>query len=336
MTDLADVAARAGVSQATVSRALRGLPNVSEVTRAKVVRAAEELDYVASPSASRLATGQTKSIAVVMTYVGRPFFSQVLAGAEDVLRRAGYDVLLYALPDDEAREHFFTTMPLRRRVDGVLVITMPLSIEQMARLASLKIPLAAVGMHMEGLASADIDDYAGAKAAVSHLINLGHRRIAMIGGGASEPNPFTTPKARAQGYEDAMKEAGLGVQRGYQVDGEFTIAGGSAAMGRLLGASPMPTAVFCQSDRMAMGALGALRQVGLRCPEQISVVGFGDAEIAASLNLTTVHAPATEQGRLAAELLLSRLAGGAPDARFLPTELVVRASTCPPRGEASA
>lgn len=332
MTDLAQVADLAGVSQATASRALRGLPNVSQRTREKVRKAAADLDYTVSPAASRLASGQTKSIAVVMTYVGRPFFSQVLAGAEDVLRHAGYDVLLYALPDEQARRHFFSVMPLRRRVDGVLVVTMPLEVEQMARLGSLGLPMAAVGLHHEGLASVDIDDYAGARAAVSHLLNLGHRHIAMIGGGASEPNPFTTPKARRQGYEDALREAGLQVPAGYEVDGEFTIAGGAAAMGRLLGANPMPTAVFCQSDRMAMGALGALRQVGLRCPEQISVVGFGDAEIAASLNLTTVAAPSAEQGRLAAELLLAEL-GGAPAAhRVLPTELVMRTTTCPPPG----
>lgn len=330
MADLNAVAARAGVSAATVSRALRGLPNVSAATRARVEAAAAELDYVTSPTASRLATGQTNSIAVVLTYVGRQFFAQVLAGAEAVLREAGYDVLLYGLPSDEVRERFFAEMPLRRRVDGVLIITMPIELEQLARLGSLRVPVAAVGMHDEGMSSVETDDVAAARMAVGHLVNLGHRNIAMIGGGASEVNPFSTPQARRAGYLEGLAAAGLSVPDNYQVDGQYTIAGGEAAMGRLLGASPLPTAVFCQSDRMAMGAMRALRRVGLRCPEDVSVVGFGDTEIAAPLDLTTVAQPVAEQGQLAARLLLEQLDGQRPRSLTLPTELVVRSSTRPP------
>lgn len=332
MADLNAVAARAGVSPATVSRALRGLPNVSAATRARVEAAAAELDYVTSPAASRLATGQTNSIGVVLTYVGRQFFAQVLAGAEEVLREAGYDVLLYGLPSDEVRERFFAEMPLRRRVDGVLIITMPIQLEQLARLGSLRVPVAAVGMHDEGMSSVETDDVAAARMAVSHLINLGHRSIAMIGGGISEVNPFSTPLARRKGYWEAMAAADLSVPISYEVDGEYTIAGGEAAMGRLLAASPLPTAVFCQSDRMAMGAMRALRKVGLRCPEDISVVGFGDTEIADPLDLTTVQQPVAEQGRLAAQLLLEQLSGKGPQYLELPTKLVVRSSTRPPVG----
>lgn len=330
--DIEAVARQAGVSTATVSRALRGLPNVSPDTRERVLAAARELDYVASPSASRLASGQTRSVGVVMPYIGRYFFSQVLSGAEAVLRRAGYDVLLYALPDDRSREVFFEAMPLRRRVDAVLIVTLPLSAEQLAQFAALGVPVGAVGLAAPGVTSVRIDDAAGARTAVNHLVNLGHERIAMIGGGLSEaePNPFSTPDDRRDGYRAALEEAGLTRYPEYEVDGQYTTVGGEQAMGRLLGLAVPPTAVFAQSDRMAVGAMHALRAAGLSCPEDISIVGFDDHEVAAPLDLTTIAQPMVDEGATAAQQVLDMLAGGARVETLLPTQLVLRSSTSPP------
>jgi DNA-binding LacI/PurR family transcriptional regulator len=330
--DMEAVARLAGVSTATVSRALRGLPNVSAEAKAKVEAAARELDYVTSPSASRLASGQTRSVGVVTTYVGRYFFGQVLAGAEGVLREAGYDVLLYVLPDDAARADFFERMPLRRRVDGVLIITMPLTEPQVEQFMALGVPLSCVGMDLPGMSSVRIDDVAGARTATNHLVNLGHERIAMIGGGVSEsePNPFTTPDDRTGGYRTALVEAGLTWTPEYEVDGKYTSQGGDRAMGDLLSLRHPPTAVFAHSDRMAVGAMHALRWAGLSCPADMSIVGFDDHEVAAPVDLTTIAQPMPDQGAIAARHLLESLEGTPPQHVVLPTHLVLRASTSPP------
>ncbi len=328
--DIAAVAQRAGVSTATVSRALRGLPNVSEPTRQRVLAAARELDYVVSPTASRLASGQTRSVGVVAPYLGRWFFGQVLSGAEEVLRAAGYDVLLYALPDDAARTAFFARLPLRRRVDAVLVLTLPMDQAEVDQLLGLQVPIGSVGVPAPGICCVGIDDGAAARMAVTHLVNLGHEAIALIGGGPSEPIHFTVPHDRLGGYRAAMRDAGLPVPDGYEADGGFTYAGGEAAMAGLLALPDPPTAVFAESDEMAMGALRAIRRAGLRCPEDISVIGFDDHELAELVELTTIAQPVAEQGRLAARLLLERIAGAEVLDRQLPTRLVLRSTTSPP------
>jgi DNA-binding LacI/PurR family transcriptional regulator len=296
-----------------------------------VLAAARDLDYVTSPAASRLASGQTRSIGVVAPYLGRWFFGQVLSGAEEVLRAAGYDVLLYALPDDAARADFFGRLPLRRRVDGVLVLTLPVDEAEVDALRGLNVPVGSVGVPGSGISCIGIDDRAAARTAVTHLVNLGHAGIALIGGGPSEPIHFTVPNDRLAGYRTAMADAGLPVPTGYEADGAFTYAGGEAAMAGLLALPDPPTAVFAQSDEMAMGALRAIRRAGLRCPEDISVIGFDDHELAELVELTTIAQPVAEQGRRAAQALLARIAGAEVVDQQLPTRLVLRSTTSPPR-----
>lgn len=329
------VASLAGVSTATVSRALRGLPNVSATTRLRVMAAARELDYVMSPSASRLATGLTRSVGVVLPYVGRHYFAQVLSGLETGLREGGYDVLLYALPDIRARARFFDEMPLRKRVDAVVVVTVPLAEAQLAQLRALEIPLGVVGsigLEPVGVNHVGIDDSAGARTAVNHLVNLGHERIAMIGGGVSdvESNPFTTPEDRRAGYRTSLADAGLSWRPEYEIDGQYTLAGGGLAMAALLGLPQPPTAVFAQSDLMAAGAMHSLRRAGLSCPGDVSIIGFDDDEVAAPLELSTIAQPMVEQGAVAAGQVLASLAGGDPSETELPIRLVLRSSTSPP------
>jgi LacI family transcriptional regulator, repressor for deo operon, udp, cdd, tsx, nupC, and nupG len=328
-----DVAARAGVSTATVSRALRGLPKVSAATRRRVLVAARELDYVASATASSLASGRTSTVAVVSPYVSRWFFGQVIGAAVTVLRDAGFDLLLYTVDTSERRTRFFKELPLRRRVDAVMIVTLPLNDTEVASLAALGIPVCTVGLEVPGFSSVRIDDVAGARSAVNHLLALGHRRIAMIAGGRSEPAHFTTPDDRRTGYTTALTAAGIGVQSDWDVDGDYTVDGGEQAMASLLACPTLPTAVFAQSDEMAMGALRAIRKVGLHCPEDISVVGFDDHEMAALFDLTTVGQPVQQQGALAARRLLSALSGSAfPTSEEIPTHMIVRGTTCPPSG----
>jgi LacI family transcriptional regulator, repressor for deo operon, udp, cdd, tsx, nupC, and nupG len=294
--------------------------------------AARDLDYRASASASSLASGRTSTVAVVSPYISRWFFAQVISGAETVLRDAGLDLLLYVVGTPERRARFFSELPLRGRVDAAIVLNLALDDAEVASLAALRMPVATVGLTVPGFSSVRIDDVAGAMSAVNHLLALGHRRIAMIAG-APGPSNFTGPGDRRIGFATALSAAGVGVDDDCDVDGDYTVEGGERAMAALLALPNLPTAVFAQSDEMAMGALRAIRKVGLRCPEDISVVGFDDHEMAALFDLSTVAQSVREQGARAARQLLATLNdSGPPTSVQVPTHLVIRGTTCPPKG----
>lgn len=328
--DIADVARRAGVSPSTVSRTLRGARFVSPGTRAKVLDAAAALSYVASPAASRLASGRTATVGVVVPFITRWFFATVVAGAEAVLREAGLDLLLYALGDTAGRHRFFERLPVRRRVDGLLVLSMAMTVEERAALHSVGVPGVVVGQVVPGLSSVRIDDVAGAADATRHLTGLGHRDVAMISGAEGNPLGFTTPQDRRAGFRRAMAAAGRPVREDLVVTAPWGVEGGARAMATLLSADPRPTAVFAESDEMAFGALRTLRRAGVDVPGEVSVVGFDDHDLATVLDLTTMAQPVRQQGAEAARLLLDAVAGGAaaaPRDVVLPTRLVVRGST---------
>lgn len=331
MPSIEDVARRVGVSTATVSRALRGLPSVNAATRDRVLRAATEMGYSASPSASSLATGRTRSVAVVAPYPDRWFYTAVLAGAEEELRKAGLDLLLYGIPTAEARHHFFTELPLRKRVDGVVVVTLPMSDDEHRALTSVNIPVALVGLRRPGMSSVAIDDIAGAELAANHLLGLGHRRVALIGGAKSDPIHFATPIDRREGFRSAMRKAGIDTDPALEVDGEFTVAGGERAMQELLSLREHPSAVFAASDEMAVGAIRVIRAAGLRVPDDISMVGFDDQQIAALFDLTTVAQPVKEQGAMAARQITRALVDPTDEQsnETVPIRLVMRATTTP-------
>jgi LacI family repressor for deo operon, udp, cdd, tsx, nupC, and nupG len=335
MTGIKDVARELEMSTATVSRALRGLPGVSEATRERVEQTALRLGYVPSPSAAGLASGQTRTVAVIVPFVTRWFFASVVQGAEEVLREHGYDLLLYNLAGSAAARHrVFETGVLAKRVDAVLVLSLQPSAVELNRLAALDRPVTFVGADVPGAATVRIDDERAARTAMRHLVALGHRRIAYVGGpGVLD---FTAPNQRVAGYRASLAEAGLPHDPTLEVDGAFTLAGGTEAGHRLLDRADRPTAVFAASDEMAIGVLRAARELGLGVPQDVSVVGIDDHELAAFFDLTTVSQPVLEQGRMAAQLVLDALAAAASDAGWhpeqviLPTVLLPRGSTGPP------
>lgn len=332
---LDDVAARAQVSASTASRALRGLPHVSIKTRERVARAARDLDYVVNRQASGLATGRTGCVGVVVPFLGKWFFSEVLAGLEAVFRAEGRDLVLYSLGDPSGRAKFFTGLPMRQRVDGVVVLCIPLTTTEVKALTSLDIPTVVVQVKTTSVPGVRIDDIEGAKVAVRHLINLGHRRIAFITGIQAPPMHFTAPEDRRDGYRQALKESRLKWEPALEASGDFTVDGGAAAMAALLSLQHPPTAVFVESDEMAIGALQAVRRMGLRVPADLSIVGFDDHEMAAVLDLTTVAQPVRQQGAMAAQLLIDALAGDVPRrpaSLVVPTSLIVRGTTGPAAG----
>lgn len=338
VTKIQEVAAALGVSVATVSRAMSGKPGVSDAVRARVRSLATELNYLPSRSASALATGRTLTIGVVTPYIARWYFGHLISAIESSFTAAGYDLLLYNVSSENSRTRFFQTLPVRKRVDALVVLLLPDDGEATA-LRTLGIPVATVGSQQEGFISVGIDDVRTAEVAVQHLINLGHRRIAMIGEGFDVvPLQFVAPVDRQIGYYNALRAAGIDVNPELEQNGEFTMQGGEEAMNRLLAARERPTAVFAQSDEMAIGALRSIRRHGLRVPEDISVIGIDDHEMSGMVGLTTMAQSLPAMGSSVAQAILEHIEDPAAEVlphTELPTRLVVRETTGPVRNSAT-
>lgn len=340
---LADVASRAGVSTATASRTLRGVSKVASSTRQRVLEAARDLSYITAMEAFGGEPGRRQTVAIIAPFVHRSYFGTVMSAATDRFRSHGYDVLLYHLGTAEARDSFFSRMPLAGRVDGVLSLSMPLTDQHTLSLRSLGMPLVSLGPEIPGSPSVGIDDVGAARGAVRHLLNLGHRRIALIQGTAEEADfDFVSSGLRQQGFEEALESAELQPDPRLMVSGPHSVEGGAAAMAELLGGPVLPTAVFADHSEVAIGALWALRKAGLRVPEDVSVIGIDDHEMAPVLDLTTVAQDVPGQAVVAARLLMRMLCtDGEPadtDPIIMPTRLILRRSTAPlasPRPAAS-
>ncbi|MBT8225715.1 MAG: LacI family DNA-binding transcriptional regulator [Dactylosporangium sp.] len=332
-----DVARRAGVSIATVSRTLRDQANVAEETRRRVLRAAEELSYVVSPIASRLATGRTGAVGVVIPYASRWYFGQVIAGAESVLRDCGLDLLLYNVGDQAARKRFFERQPLRRRVDAVLAVAMPFTDSELSTLHGLGVPMTVVGFDSPGIPSVRINEAATIDRAMQHLFDLGHRRIAMISTYADQNVWLPVAHQRRTAYLAALAEAGVEPDPQLVISVPFSVGNGERATAALLALEDPPTAIFAESDELAFGALTALRRAGIGVPESVSVLGVDDHDVSQLLDLTTMRQLVFQQGSLAAKILAKALGidcvAPEPDTEsgtvLVPTTLIIRGSTGP-------
>jgi LacI family transcriptional regulator, repressor for deo operon, udp, cdd, tsx, nupC, and nupG len=329
-----DVAREAGVSMATVSRALRGLPNVAEATRTRVLAVSNELNYRPDPHASRLAAGRTHAVGMAVPWLGRWYFSQVVSGARDAFAAAGYDLLLFGVGSGEERKRFVHEWGvLDKRVDGLLLVDLRLAPAELDAVRRAGTTVASVGDRYDGFPSVTVDNRLGARLAVQHLLNLGHTDIGLIGDAAG-PLPFSVPSDRHAGWVDALTEAGIEPRPELDVPGRFTVDGGHRAMTQLLAMRRRPTAVFAMSDEMAMGAIKAVRDHGLSVPDDVSIVGFDGHELADVMELTTVEQPVVESGRKAGEFLLHTLTGETDvPHEVMPTELVVRRTSAPLRGK---
>jgi len=328
-----DVAAAAQVSVATVSRALRGLPNVAPSTRSTVERIANELGYRPDPAAARLATGRTRTIGIVVPLLNTWYVAQVVAGAEAVCTENGYDILVMGAPDRSARQSLFAAnASLNRRADGLILVDVPLTDSEAASLEASGTQVITLGTRSDRFPSLGIDDVAVAEVAVDHLLALGHRRIAVIGGQVPDPLGFEVPGRRAEGYERALRRAGIEPDPALRVSGNFSILGGRDAMATLSGRADPPTAVFAMSDEMAFGALLYARQTGIDVPGELSVIGVDDHDVSIVMGLTTVRQDVAGLGAAAARELLARLEGRAARGGHtdLAISLVIRSSTALP------
>jgi DNA-binding LacI/PurR family transcriptional regulator len=324
-----EIAEEAGVSTATVSRALRGFHHVNDATRAKIVAAAEKFNYPISPASTRTLLGRTNSIGVVAPYISRWYFAQVISGAEQALREAGFDLLLYNFSQMKGRERLFQHQLLKGRVDALIVISLPPTEEEFDSILNLGIPVSLVGMHHQKCSSVAIDDVAGARTATQHLVNQGHKKIGLMSGRPDDPFNFSVPQDRRKGFMQALLENNLEWVPAREVHGDFTMHTASRAMDDLLARPNRPTAIFCESDEMAFGAMQAARRHGLRIPEDLSIIGFDGHEMSEYTDLTTIEQPVPLMGEMAAWSIMERLRkpSAEPHSLVLPTTLVVRNST---------
>jgi DNA-binding LacI/PurR family transcriptional regulator len=293
------------------------------------VAAAEKLNYPISPATIRTSLGRTNSIGVVAPYISRWYFAQVISGAEQALREAGFDLLLYNFSQLKGRERLFQHQLLKGRVDALIVISLPPTEEEFDSILNLGIPVSLVGMHHDKCSSVAIDDVAAARTATQHLVNQGHKRIGLMSGHPDDPFNFSVPQDRRKGFIQALQENKIEWVPSLEVHGDFTMHTAARAMDDLLARPNRPTAIFCESDEMAFGAMQAARRHGLKVPEDLSIVGFDGHEMSEYTDLTTIEQPVQLMGEMAAWSIMERLRkpSAEPHSLVLPTTLVVRNST---------
>ena len=331
MANIRDIAKLAGVSTATVSRTLATPEVVMPETRAKVEAAVRELDYRPNALASNLRKRRTQNIVVVVPYIHNPFFSGVVQGIEHVAHGHGHKVLLGESQNNQQRLDTYADMLESKEADGLILLgaLLPTSIARAVDAGEVPaVPIVMACEYFPGLRAPNvrIDNVAAAAAATEHLVQLGHKRVAMITGPSGNP----LVKDRVKGYRLQMAKAGLTVPADYVARGDFSVESGYHAMQRLLALTHKPTAVFCANDEMAMGAIRAAREAGRRVPLDLYVVGFDDIRFAEYFDppLTTIRQPHREIGETAMRLILDVFAKrNAPTSVVLPHALVVRGST---------
>jgi LacI family repressor for deo operon, udp, cdd, tsx, nupC, and nupG len=276
-----DVAAAAGVSTATVSRAMRGLPRVSPMTRERILAIAEDLGYVASSSASGLATGRTRTVGVLAPYVNRWFFSAALDGVCQELHSRGYNLSLFNLGGglSHNRERAFNRTMVQKHIDALLVLCTFLTDDEIEHLYQVDMPLVVVGGPMTGCPSVAIDNCAAAEQATRYLISLGHKDIGLLHGDHDSVLTFAVPILRTQGFKNSMVRAEIPIRKEWDRCGNFTAVSGQHAFVSLWGApGPKPTAIFCASDEMAFGVIFEARRLGISVPGDLSIIGIDDHE----------------------------------------------------------
>jgi len=325
-----DVASLAGVSPMTVSRVINESDRVSPETHRRVEKAIAELGYIPSRLARGLSGRRTGTLALIVPDVANPFFTMVVRAAEEVARRSAYRVILCDTRADLAVERDVIEELIAHRVEGIAIAPVSdKSKPHLARLSRFGVPFVLIDRTVAGVDCDAVlgDSVGGARRLVEHLIELGHRHIGMI----VEKDEVSTARERRQGYESALKAAGLPLDPGLVAETTPDPDGGFEGMGRLLAAEERPTAVFAVNNLVALGAIEAVRHAGLEVPDDVALVCFDDIEFASRLYplLTALEQPAETFGTLGAQLLLERIHGRGPSRDHvvvLPGQFTIRRS----------
>ena len=329
MSGVVEIAKKAGVSPATVSRALRGMHHVNERTRKRIIEAAQLLDYPIRPDLlPRSEGGKTNTIGVIAPFLSRWYFSQALAGAEQALREAGLDLLLYNFAQVDARQRVFQQKKLVGKVDGLIVISLPPTEKEFEQILGLGIPVSLLGIADKRCSSVTVDDMKGAEAAANYLIEMGHRDIAIMAGQYERAFNFLVARERKDGFLKVLQENNIEFNPEFEMISDFDSHTAELAMDEFLRRKKLPTAIFCESDEMAFGVMKSLRKKGLRVPEDISIIGYDDHEFSDTVGLTTIAQPVQFLGQLAASQIMAKIEKpDSPTAQMkVPTSLIIRSS----------
>jgi DNA-binding LacI/PurR family transcriptional regulator len=327
--NIRDVAREAGVSVATVSRVLNEMPDVSLETRDHVRSTMARLGYRRSTIARNLSLGRAHAIGVVAPFFTSASVVERVRGISDRLAERGYDLVLFDVETVLQRADAFHDFASRARVDGLIVISLPLSDDEVATVRRAGLPVVLIDIGHPHLAHVVIDDVHGGELATKHLLAKGHQRVGFVGDLPANPFGFTSSERRREGFRRALANAGITPDDELELRGPHGREHARALAHQVLDRTPRPTAVFAASDIQAFGVLEAARDLGLRVPDDVAVIGFDDIEPAATVGLTTVRQPLRQSGVRGAELLIAAIEGGerAPIAEFEPLDVVQRLTT---------
>ncbi len=329
MATIKDVAKKAGVSVATVSRVFNSSGPVSDKAEYRVREVAAALRYVPHVGARSLITSKTNCVGVLLPDLYGEFFSEVIRGMDQTAKQHGFHLLLSSAHSGK-RELEGAMRAMRGRVDGMIIMSPHLDVPSLVANLPSSVPVVLLSCRIKDgdYDTLLIDNARGAHQMVSHLASLGHRRVAIVRGADGNYDAAE----RLRGYRRALKEAGIDPDPGLELTGDFTEGSGYRSVAEVVRRSDPPTAIFAANDAMAIGALSALREAGLRVPDNVAVGGFDDIPLARFMNppLSSVHVPIIEMGTRAAQRIIEAVSNDVrrnPRRETLPTKLVIRAST---------
>jgi len=327
-----DVAAKVGVSISTVSRVLNTPEQVNLRTRQRVLAAIDELGFVPKAEATARARKGTGRIGVLAPFITYPSFVQRLHGVATALSDSTYELVIYNVDSGARRDALLASIAVTRRLDGIIVMALEVDEAAALRLRAGKIQTVLIETGSACFSSIGIDDQAGGRLAAEHLVGLGHRRCGFVGDGET-PSYAIRHDKRLEGYRQGLYDAGIELPDTYIALAPHSREQARRQAHELLALSEPPTAIFAPSDTQAIGVLQAARERGLAVPQQLSVVGFDDVEVADLVGLTTIRQPLEESGRLAVEVLLNHLVDACRSIQQikLPVTLVQRETTAPPQ-----
>ncbi|HNP71803.1 MAG TPA: LacI family DNA-binding transcriptional regulator [Kouleothrix sp.] len=322
-----DVADLANVSISTVSRVLNSPDQVNESTRTRVLAAIDQLNFVPKAEATARARKGTRRIGVLAPFITYPSFVQRLRGVA-TLTDAAYEMVIYNVESASRRDGYLSTLPVTRRLDGLIVMALPFGSAAAQRLRMHNLETVLIECTNPWFSSVEIDDDAGGEMVARYLLERGHRRFGFVGDANVPDYAIHTSERRFLGYQRALRAAGCELQPEHVRTGQHGLEQARKLTHQLLEAPGPPTAIFAPSDTQAMGVLKAARERGLAVPSELAVIGFDDVEVADYIGLTTVRQPLEESGRVAVELLLARLADRARPVQRVTLQLeIVRRET---------
>ncbi|MFM8321404.1 MAG: LacI family DNA-binding transcriptional regulator [Chloroflexota bacterium] len=324
-----DVASRAGLSISTVSRVLNAPEQVNKGTRIKVLTAIDELGYVPKAEARARAMRGTNRIGVLTPFFTAPSFVQRLRGIDAALAPSKYELIIYTVDSLDRLKGYLATLPLMGSLDGLIVMSLPVDEKDAERIRNAGLETVAIEYNIPDFSSVEIDDFQGGQMAAQYLLNKGHRRIAFVGD-INPPDYAIRPVIfRYQGFQAALMDAGVNLPENYVISSWYDQAHSRPAARRLLSLPEPPTAIFAAADIQAIAVMKVARDMGVKIPYDLAVLGFDDLDMAEYVGLSTIRQPLDDSGRIAAELLLNRLADPHrhPQHVNLPLTLIEREST---------